>query len=361
MPLRAVVNNEEQILAPLLTCEEWSALNQRVKLKEEELRLPCCGNIAYMRTSKHGLNHFVHKERDTCTSAPETWQHLKAKHEIVLACRAAGYEAITEIAGDGWRADVLATRGNTKIAFEVQWSRQTWEETLKRQQKYSKANIRGCWLFKQPPQCEANQTIPFFKLEVDEEAATVVFNPTGYKYTHGKSQRIPLKDFIGLLLSGKLKFCEMIRALPRQTVRIVFIEIECWKCHKPHHIYYVNDLSTRCGDTIEVDCFNSQIVSTVIQHLKTGQFPQLKVGYIKERYSRTVQYSYMSFGCPHCDAIVGDFFLRHDILLQAPYLEEEAVAILEKEMILKLEEIMPVSNPHWCFPENGQFCCGKPI
>ncbi len=131
MPLRAIINNED-VLAPFLDDAAWQLFKTRVKNEHLDVRLPCCGGIAYLRTSKHGLNHFVHKERDTCISAPETWQHLKAKREIVLACRSAGYEALTEVSGDGWRADVLAGKGNVKIAFEVQWSPQTWEETQER-------------------------------------------------------------------------------------------------------------------------------------------------------------------------------------------------------------------------------------
>lgn len=150
MPLRATVNNEI-VLAPFLSDDDWRTLKKRIKQEKLHVKIPCCGNSGYLRTSKRGMNHFVHKVRGDCTSGSETWQHLKAKYEIVLACREAGYDAITEAEGEGWRADVLATKGRIKIAFEIQWSPQTLETTLERQERYEKSGIRCCWFFKKPP------------------------------------------------------------------------------------------------------------------------------------------------------------------------------------------------------------------
>lgn len=356
MPLRAIINNED-VLAPYLDDEAWNLLKVRVKHENLDVRLPCCRNAAYLRTSKHGLNHFVHKDRDTCTSAPETWQHLRAKHEIVLACRSAGYEALTEVSGDGWRADVLACKGNVKIAFEVQWSPQTWEETQERQRKYKEAGIRGCWLFKRPPvQSRANNDVPLFKIEVTEEEAVVVFNPYSYEEWNARhNRRIDLTDFVIALLQGKIKFCDHLTSLPRQTVRMVFVEITCWKCAKPFHVYYVQDLVSGCGDNLEANCFDPQFVAIAIRLRSDERYSQIKTGYIKERYSKTINEKYVSFGCPHCDAIVGDFFLRHEILPEARYDEDEAPAIFEEEITLSSLVSAPVN--HWCFPPDSKFFC----
>ncbi|MCZ7545096.1 MAG: competence protein CoiA family protein [Anaerolineae bacterium] len=357
MPLRAIIDGED-LLAPFLDDEAWASLKHRTKLEGLDVRLPCCGNSAYLRTSKRGLRHFVHRERGTCTSAPETWQHLKAKHNIVLACRAVGYEAITEASGEGWRADVLATKGNVKVAFEVQWSAQSWEVTQERQQQYRAAGIRGCWLFKRPPaRYRANRDVPLFRLVVTEEAATVIFNPVSYETWEGTgNRRVPLTDFVTALLTGKIKFCDRLQTQRRQKVRIVFVETGCWRCHRPHHVYYVHDLQTSCGDTVEADYFARQIIAIVRQFKESPDGQQLQIGHIKERYSKTVNAKYMSFGCPHCDAIVGDFFLHHEIIPKAACYEDQAPAILETE--ITLSELLSRGHEHWCFPENGQFCCG---
>jgi len=353
MPLRAIVNNEG-ILAPFLDDEAWQLLKTRVKNEHLDVRLPCCGNVAYLRTSKHGVKHFVHKERDTCTSAPETWQHLKAKHEIVLACKAAGYDTITEVSGDGWRADVLAVKGKVKIAFEIQWSSQTWEETQERQQKYKEAGIRGCWLFKRPPvQYRANNEVPLFKLEITEDAAIVIFNPYSYEY-ESYDRRINLSEFVTALLHGKIKFCDHLTSLPRQTVRMIFVETRCWKCFKLFHVYYVKDLVTGCGDELKANCFDPQFVAIAISLRSDERYSHIETGDIKERYSKTAGEKYMSFGCPQCDAIVGDFFLFHEIFPEARYSEDKAPAIWEKEITLR--HLVSSPDAHWCFPEGGQFC-----
>ncbi len=61
----------------------------------------------------------------------------------------------------------------------------------------------------------------------------------------------------------------------------------------------------------------------------------------------------MSFGCPHCDALCGEFFLP-EIFLEAKYHEDKAPAILEKELIL--DPVAEGTYEHWCFSDNGEFC-----
>lgn len=319
------------------------------------VRIPCCGNPAYLRTSKHDFHHFVHKSIGDCISKHETWQHLKAKQEIVRACRAAGYDASTEVEGDGWRADVLAVKGNARIAFEVQWSSQTWEVTQERQQKFTEMGVRGCWFFKTPPASyKASHEVPLFKLNITNEACTVLFNSYSYE-SWQEHHKISLPDFVSALLSGKLKFCDELRAAKRQKVRMVFTETDCWSCKKTFHIYYVHNLKSSCGDEVGIDLFDRQMIAMAIDFVKSPEGQHIQLGYIKKRYSKTVNDSYVSFGCPHCDAIVGDFFLRHDILMRAPYYEDEAPAILEKEITLSSQ--LGRTYPHWCFSQIGDFCC----
>lgn len=356
MPLRATLNNDD-VLAPYLDDAAWASLKQGVKQEQLDLRLPCCGQVAYLRTSKQGVKHFVHKERDNCTSAPETWQHLKVKQEIVLACRTAGFSAITEAVGDGWRADVLAVKDKAKIAFEVQWSSQTWEITQERQERYKAAGIRGCWFFKRPPvQYQAMREVPLFKLEVIDGSATIIFNSIqDYHWSDNYDRRIVLSDFVGALLTGRIRFCKQLRTLRQQKARIVFVETDCWKCRRSYHVYYVDHFKTGCGHTLEADFFAQEIITKVLQFKNSPQGQHLRIGQIKKRYSNTVQERYKSFGCPHCDALCGDFFLRHEILPEAQYHEDKAPATLETEIFLN--ELSSEECHHWCFPETGKFCC----
>lgn len=370
MPLRAIINNED-VIAPLLSENEWDALKQRVKTKKLDVRLACCDNRAYLRTSKYGIQHFVHRKRGDCTSQPETWQHLKAKQEILRACRDAGYEASTEVQDNNWRADVLAQKvlkdkdKVIRIAFEVQWSPQTWEETKNRQYKFKDDNVRGCWFFQSPPiGYEVIKDVPLFRLEVTEDCCKVNFASQDYdEWTDGNDSEIALYDFIIALLGGRIKFCESIRTLTHQKIRIVFIEQECWRCHKTYHIYYMYPLETGCGRLVDVSgslwdefkyFFNPEILARIRKFAESYKEEIIRLAKIKKRYSKAVEKSYMSFGCPYCSAIYGDHFL-HDIYRMISYYENKATAILETE--INLSQPIVYKHPHWCFPENQVFCC----
>jgi len=367
MPLRAIINGDS-VTAPLLNDEEWASLRDRVKADKLDVRMTCCDNVGYLRTSKHGFHHFVHKVRGDCTSKPETWQHLKVKGEIVRACRDAGYEASTEVDGDGWRADILATKGDIKIAFEVQWSPQTLETTLERQEKYAASGVRCCWLFKSPPQMAARADLPLFKLEVTEDTpSNIQFGEQGYRRRDNYGlTAIPLATFVQDLLRGRVRHCEQLRSQSRQKLRIVFIEIACWKCKRPYHVYYMSDVVTGCGHRLQSSdglwenekfYFAPEIRKLVSDFVASPDGSHLKLGPIRKRYSKTVGHQYLSFGCPRCNAICGDFFLHHQEIPRARAYESSAPAILETE--LNLSSHITHEHPHWCYLQGEEFCCKR--
>ena len=178
MPLRAYIEDKE-IVSIDLNDEEWSALKARLKAKKTVLILPCCGQEGFLRTSSKGLKHFVHlKSANPCDWKPESAEHLKAKVAIMEACREQGWNAIPEFSEADWRADVLAVQGGKRIAFEVQWSRQTYEATRLRQERYKASNVRGCWFFRIAPKemsdydktLVADKETPAFKIFKDENS-----------------------------------------------------------------------------------------------------------------------------------------------------------------------------------------------
>ena len=361
MPLRAIIDGEN-VLSPFYSDDDWKALKARVKQDSLEVKLPCCGNPGYLRTSKRGLFHFVHKVRGSCDWRPETWQHLKAKNDIALACRDAGYEAITEASGDGWRADVLATKGdNIRIAFEVQWSRQTLEITKARQERYKVSGVRCCWFFKTPPSGhQASGDLPLFKLEVTDDTTSVIFARKDYEFVYHELPRIPLSEFVADLLGRKLHFCDVMTSSYIQDVKILFSQTPCWKCKKPYHVYYMSNLKSDCGiefynDSLWQDekvYFAPEIQAVVRAFMKTDKGRHIQLGTIKKRYSKTVKGSYLSFGCPHCDAICGDWFYSREAMYITDNYND---GMLQAQVQMQLQ----LQNPyeHWCYSDNGNFCC----
>ena len=125
-----------------------------------------------------------------------------------------------------------------------------------------------------------------------------------------------------------------------KTVKVRFIPTECYCCGQEHYMYYVigliNEsmpaLSTYEGiynARIEVDIFDPVLVSSVKQYLANHPELHYSMGEIKERFSKTMSQSYMSFGCPECDALVGDHYLQEAFWNMEYEPDDEFVHIIE--------------------------------
>jgi len=358
MPLRAIVDGDD-VLAPALSDAEWGLLKSDVRSGARAVVLPCCTTEGRLRVSKLGTKHFFHKAKTNCDWKPETYQHLKAKWEIVEGARKAGYEASTEVSGNDWRADVLATKGNVRLAIEVQWSRQTMEETETRQAKYERDGVTGVWLFKKLPTRWAapDRRIPMFGLMADEGS-------TSFSVEFDGSRTIPLEEFVRLLLSGSIERRRHATTAEEQKVELVYFEHDCWKCEKPSHVYFLREPYQSCcgiamrafeggiweGGKLE---YNSEILAVhdwVTKTLGT----QLRVGEIKKRYSDTVRESYVSFGCYWCDAIFGDWYLGTARMEEEMTGDEHHVV---SQHTVRVGSPVTVEHSHWCLPvRDGLFC-----
>ena len=148
MPLRCLDEHGASLHAFALPPLDWAALTADNRLRRH-LRMACCDARISLKRSALGLQFFAHVVRGGCLTGDESPDHLALKQLAVDAARRHGWDAETEVAGDGWRADVLATRGRMRVAIEVQWSSQNDGETLRRQAQYAAAGVRGLWLFRQ--------------------------------------------------------------------------------------------------------------------------------------------------------------------------------------------------------------------
>ncbi|WP_392476290.1 competence protein CoiA [Nostoc sp. C110] len=353
MPLRAFID-EQEVLAPLISDGDWEALKLQ---RNKQVCLPCCGADGYLRTSKQSTKHFVHKHKTGCDWKPETWQHLLAKTEILRVCQRLGYDAKTEVAGSDWRADVLATKpgkqGLIQIAFEVQWSPQTLEVTQDRQAKYKRDGIRGCWFFQRPPESDVSHDLPIFKLSLDSDNSLVV---------QTKNKSTPLSQFVEDLLSRRIRFCDHYQIKKTQNAKIVFFPTECWKCKKQSYIYYLeNPYYTCCGEEVEDYCceiprrFRPEVIAAVRSFLKTDAAKKIRMGEIKTRYSKTVEDSYISFGCSWCNALFGEFYYFGEVN-NAIYGDDGSNHTFWETQLTVTDSNILDYEAHWCYPENGDFC-----
>lgn len=351
MPLRAFINGDE-VLAPLISDADW----QLFKSKGNEIVLPNCGHSAFLRASKLGTKHFVHKTKKTCNCQPESAEHLLAKSEILLGAQDSGYHAQTEVVGSDWRADVLATKQSgenlIKVALEVQISSQTLALTQERQNKYKRDGIRCCWLFKKLPSNEPSHELPMFRLVFKDNLPFVLIN----------NRFLPLRKFITALLNGEFRFCQNYRLTKKQKLTLIFIPVRCCTCLGNYYVYGVEgSYRTVCGYAIpeltSLEPFDglysrAEVLEAVKQFLKTSQGKSFNMCFFKSRYGEVE----LAFQCPHC-TFMPDGYHYHWATDKSTL---KAVEAIYREIEIDLPDktrVKTLMKPsHWCYSPDHYFC-----
>ncbi len=285
-------------------------------------------------------------------------KHEKIQMEIVSACRNMGIEAIQEYRGQDWRADVYIPNNGKPIAFEIQLSPQSLTRTLERQAKYIRDGVIGCWLFENPvPKLiEERPDLPVFYVQGNEGSDLIV--------NLGDRRKVELQTFLENFIAGNIQFKPVAKTKKTQVVNLVFYDMPCWKCGELNHLFFVDTpFYSACNAKIEPDEaiwesnnmeYRPEIIELAQKYVKNNKGLNLKLGQIKMRHSKTVNKSYMSFGCYKCDSIFGDFFVM-EAKLELMYGPKELVFQGEIELLENIE--LPI--PHWCFPDDKHFCSRK--
>jgi hypothetical protein len=286
----------------------------------------------------------------------ESHQHRQIKAAIVGACTESGCHTVEEYRGSGWVADVLASVGSKRVAFEVQLSPQSLKRTLGRQEKYVRAGVRGCWLFQRPLSklLDERPDLPLFYVSAKPDG--------GFSVSLSGRRDLPLPTFVQEFIGGRIRFCETARTKAEQNVILVLVQMECWKCKATNHVYYVDTgFRSACNAVIEPEEvmwsserreYRPEIVDAVRRFLQSGPGGHLHLGEIKQRHSKTIGGSYVSFGCYRCDSIFGDWFVQEAKM--------EAMCggggVATAEASIRLQGEISVPMPHWCFPGGEAFC-----
>ncbi len=320
MPLRCLNNHEgKSLLAFDLTPTQWDQLRAD-NLKEKHLSMPCCNAGVVLKTSKLGTRFFAHKRIGDCTLTGETEHHLKLKTIAVEVARSFCWNAETEVSGktpggEEWIADVLATKGDAKIAIEIQWSPQTLDETLRRQRRYADSGVRCLWLMRQNLRDGfwGTEELPLAKVGESNAGEDYMAH---LEFSHNQAQCFDVRQFLQAAFSGRFHYQVPEACLGTASVWVG--PIRCWRCKKDTNIVtfvYVDLLGTEPSALSISDLGgHPSIVRKVVEHIPE----HLNVGEIKPRFSKTEGGSYLSNGCGHCDALIGRFF-EHD----AWYLDSE--------------------------------------
>lgn len=311
MPLRCITADKHSVHSFELTDAEWEALRAENR-RSANLQMPCCEAKVTFKTSKLGKRFFAHKAKAVCHYKPETEHHIRIKEAAVRAAREAGWTAQTEVAGvsaDGerWIADVLATSPKgTKIAFEVQWSKQGDQVSTERQQRYERSGIRCLWLFRQDNFLAASW-LPAVRVTNHLGNSYLAHVPAGHAGPEGKAfDFIPLNHFRTSVFRHSFRFGVTVGDAARLDIKTS--PYTCWKngcCDVRIVTHFDLWVGPHCHTLTVSDLDGHETAAQLVRDL-IGNDPS--IGKIKRRYSATMQQKYLSNGCAQCDVILGQSF-----------------------------------------------------
>lgn len=353
MPLRAVIAGKS-LHAVALSPRDWLSLRRQLRENRSLGRLPCCGAHVVAKTSKLGTQFFAHYAKSECDASAETEAHLGAKRALYEGCLDAGWDAFTEAIGpDGaWRADVLASRQQTQVAFEIQWSRQSAERTLERQRGFEVHQVRCCWLFRRLPFAWPTRQVPAFQLieSSDIGSPSVILGPGTRS----------LREFARLMLEGRVKFCTRVR-VGLAEVRCRIRRDRCPRCSAIVHLVDASPppLLSVCGLSLEDTSdfgriqrlyarWGGELKSLYAEDLSLSADERATIPHLVLRSPPGKPFltaAGRSGFCPLCLTVV-------------PFTEtsNQLPIVFETRAPIKLPDWPSTPFPHWCIGNNDSYC-----
>lgn len=333
MPFKALLNGR-LVISINLSDEEWDELKRQTRSGKIELILPCCNSPGYLRKSKYGTKHFVHKRGFKCDKwTHESFEHMRLKEIVYRVCIEEGWNADVEhVLPSGEIADVYAEKDSKKVVFEIQLSHQNLERFRERQEKYLKDGVRAFWLFK-PTKSKSeeilsfsNEKLPIFAIQEgnDEKEFCVKINDVC----------MPIKTFVKYVLRNKLQFRVKTLKKEKIPVKVFKTSTTCWKCGRKINVVFIDPQRDQ-----ELDLPPYKVWQIIAKLQKRGAPFFSDVGPIKYLYSRTMRMKYWMNTCKYCGAKIGGFFLNYEIVLEALYDENLPYVIVELTLQKPIEHI----------------------
>ncbi len=291
--------------------DEWSALKSSYRTTGLTMS---CGQPGVPKTSSLGLQFFAHKLKADCQlhEGGETPEHLRAKAIVAEVARELGWKSTVEFMGPDreWIADVLLERGNIKLAIEIQWSAQTEADFVRRQARYTNAELECRWLVSEKNLTNA-QRVPNHAIAgtADELRISVPGRP-------GRTEDIALSEGFARLLRGDVR--SRVEVATRQ-LHVSTAMARCWRpeCNQWLSLWHLEavQLETRCGHALAlsklggyrpwlVERSEIRVEDSVRSAISRSGLPS-PIRY-EVRTSKQVDRTYAAQICPSCGVLQGD-------------------------------------------------------
>lgn len=288
------------------------------------------------KKSMQGEQKRLIQEEEQRAMAREKNAMKKALKEAVLSVvQANGWTIEKNAAGEGWKVDLLLSDAHRKIGIKLLG---TTRKVREEYDSMKSSGVRACWL---GSKYDGHYGVlyPCFDVNIDNGVSVMVSGVS-----------VPLDQLLLSLMNDSLCVEEFITV---NKLKVRFVPINCYNCKSEHYIYIVCGviseeyplLATNEGmnnEGVGVPALDPIVVDGVKSYFNEHPDLHYPIGEIKERYSKTIEERYMSFGCPYCDSLVGKWYLNN-IEMNAIYeVDDENVHIIELK-----EPGLTLAMPHW--------------
>ena len=263
---------------------------------------------------------FINEETEKVTEQPITKKEFMTA--LLEICEGEGWDYKKYYKTDSWKTDLLITIGNQRIAFSAFNSVKNAAKLL----PLIEQDGVKCYGLILSPKTEETLNFSCFSLHRNENVLEASVAKT----------KLPFDTFVKKAVEDKIVHLTKAKIT---DVDVIFEQIKCCRCNEPHFIFYTRYLVDENGtryDENDSDWeysddgnfnvpnlqFGDEILELVKQYIAELPEKNIVMGEIKERYSNTRKESYMSFGCPNCDTIFGDFYLK-DLTYNLIYVTDE--------------------------------------
>lgn len=250
MPFHCVSSSGKKLYSFTYDATAWAELKEQSK--SLSLKMSCCDTPAVLKTSRLGTQFFAHKSKaSSCehSSKGETVEHQFCKFLVSRQLYQMGWHVETEKVGytpEGkmWIADIYAERKKAKIAIEIQWSPQDYEETVRRQQAYKSSGLDCIWFLNTRRNYDYSQSakykkrtreLPVFPFTKECDGAFYVhsiFSAKHLQKNYSIAYSMELVDFVSELFSGNIQFRKKETPEHSHKINLVMRNTECFNCEK---------------------------------------------------------------------------------------------------------------------------------